>query len=81
MMYGTILHGLLQGALSEQGFGEDETARRLEEDLAKEERKLEVWGAGLGLDDVRLEVGQKAGIGFETFGNRWVGPAPKAGLA
>jgi len=77
MLYGTILHGLLQGALSDQDFAEDKTTRRLEEDLAKEERKLEIWGTGLGMDDVRLEVGEKAGQGFQTFGNKWVGPSPR----
>lgn len=79
MLYGTILHGLLQSALSEQGFTQDETSRRLEEDLGKEERKLEIWGAGLGVNDVRLDVGRKAGKGFEVFGSKWVGSAPKVG--
>jgi DNA replication ATP-dependent helicase Dna2 len=79
MLYGTILHTLLQGALSEQGFAEADTWRRLDEDLSKEERKLEIWGAGLDIDDVRLELGEKAEKGFEVFGDKWVGPAPKAG--
>ena len=78
MLYGTILHGLLQGALSEQDFTEDKTTLRLEADLSKEERKLEIWGSGLNLDDVKLEVADKAAKGFEVFGNKWVGPVPKA---
>lgn len=77
MLYGTILHGLLQGALSEQGFAKAETARRLEEDLAKEERKLEIWGSGLGAEEIRSEIGGRAGKGFEVFGDKWVAPNPK----
>lgn len=77
MLYGTILHGLLQGALSEQDFSMEETQRRLDEDLRKDERRLEVWGTGLAVEDVRLEVGRKAAEGFQTFGNKWVGATPK----
>ena len=80
MLYGTILHGLLQGALQEQKFDIDETRRRLDEELGKEERRLEVWGAGLGLEDVKLEVRSKAGQGFETFGRKWVGATPKVNI-
>lgn len=77
MLYGTILHGLLQGALSEQNFSIEETRRRLDDDLRKEERRLEVWGTGLGVEDVRVDVGTKAGQGFETFGSKWVGATPR----
>jgi DNA replication ATP-dependent helicase Dna2 len=80
MLYGSILHGLLQGALLEQNFSSDETWRRLKEDLNKEERRLEVWGTGLGEDDVKLDVGQKAGRGFEEFGEKWIGVTPKVRL-
>ena len=77
MLYGTILHELLQGALGEQNFESDETRRRLDRELKKEARKLEIWGAGLGVEDVGLEVGAKAGKGFEIFGDKWVAGAPK----
>jgi DNA replication ATP-dependent helicase Dna2 len=77
MLYGNILHGLLQGALQEQNFGIDETRRRLNDELRKESIKLDVWGTGLGLDDVRQEVGGKAGLGFEKFGQKWIGSTPK----
>jgi len=77
MLYGTILHGLLQEALSEQDFAVDSTRRRLDNDLKREERRLDMWGAGLGLEDVRLEVGAKAGKGFETFAQKWVGAKVK----
>ncbi|ORY35636.1 putative DNA replication helicase dna2 [Naematelia encephala] len=76
MLYGTILHELLQAALSEQSFGGQETRRRLKESLTKESRRLEVWGSGLGEEDVNIEVGVKAVEGFETFERKWVGPSP-----
>lgn len=76
-MYGTILHGLLQDALLQQDFSIEETQRRLDEDLRKDERRLEIWGAGLGVEDVRSEVGAKAAKGFETFGEKWVGATPR----
>ena len=81
MLYGTILHGLLQRALSEQTFDLDSTRLRLDEDLSKEDRKLEMWGAKLGFEDVKLEVGEKARIGFETFGRKWIGSTPMVNLA
>jgi DNA replication ATP-dependent helicase Dna2 len=76
MLYGNILHSLLQGALQDQDFSIDGTRKRLEEDLRKQERRMEVWGAGLGIEDVRLEVGMKGGKGFQTFGEKWVGALP-----
>lgn len=77
ILYGTIQHSLLQSALSEQGFSVDDTRRRLDEELKKEERRLEIWGAGLGIEDVRLEVGDRAGKGFQTFGDKWVTDVPR----
>ncbi|ODN92700.1 DNA replication ATP-dependent helicase Dna2 [Cryptococcus wingfieldii CBS 7118] len=78
LLYGTVLHQLLQDALLEQEFGAVETFRRLDKELKKEERRLEVWGTGMGIQDVREEVGQKAGRGFEIFKENWVGPEPRA---
>ena len=77
MLYGTLLHTLLQRALEEQDFDIDSTRRRLNDELSKEAVKLDVWGADLGLENVRLEVGAKAGQEFATFGNRWIGSSPK----
>jgi DNA replication ATP-dependent helicase Dna2 len=68
-----MLHGLLQSALQEQDFEIDSTRRRLDEELSKETTRIDLWGADLGVEDVRLEVGIKAGHGFETFGRKWVG--------
>lgn len=77
MLYGNILHELLQGALSEQNFDIDATRRRLADSLKKEDKRLDLWGAGLGEEDVKVEVGEKAGRGFEVFGQKWVGAFPK----
>lgn len=73
MLYGNMLHGLLQSALQEQDFETGSTRRRLDEELGKEAIRIDLWGADLGVEDVRLEVGSKAGQGFETFGRKWVG--------
>ena len=54
----------------------EETRRRLDEELKKEGTKLDIWGAGMGIEDVRAEVGAKAESGFQTFGDKWVGALP-----
>lgn len=77
ILYGNIQHTLLQSALSERTFSADETRRRLDEELKKEGTKLDIWGAGMGIEDVRAEVGAKAELGFQTFGDKWVGAIPK----
>lgn len=77
MLYGTVLHSLLQGSLSEQTFDPASTARRVAAELASEERRLEVWGAGFSPDDMIEDLGPKAQDAFSTFGNNWIGPEPK----
>ncbi|WVQ81912.1 hypothetical protein IAT38_004039 [Cryptococcus sp. DSM 104549] len=78
VMYGNLLHSLLQGALAEQDFDAGGTFRRLDGELKKEERRLEIWSTGMGVLDVREEVGMKAGKGFESFGGKWVGEEPRS---
>ena len=80
VIFGNILHNLLQGALSESDFSFDATRRRVEQDLQKEERKLEIWGSSLGLEDVRVEVMQRAGKSFQSFGEKWIGADPSVSL-
>ncbi|ORX38549.1 AAA domain-domain-containing protein, partial [Kockovaella imperatae] len=80
MLYGTLLHTLLQRAMSEQDFSVEATRQRLNDELNKESTKLDIWGADLGWEDVRLEVGAKAGEEFSRFANRWIGPSPKIPL-
>lgn len=37
---------------------------------------MDIWWAGLGIEEVREEVGAKARVEFETFADRWVGERP-----
>jgi DNA replication ATP-dependent helicase Dna2 len=76
ILYGNIQHTLLQSALSEKTFSGEETRRRLDEELKKEGTKLDIWGAGMGIEDVRAEVGAKAEMGFQAFGDKWIGALP-----
>ncbi|WRT68360.1 uncharacterized protein IL334_005336 [Kwoniella shivajii] len=78
VLYGNLLHGLLQGALVEQSFDADSTFSRLDGELKKEERRMEIWSTGMGTMDIREEVGMRAGRGFEVFGQKWVGENPKS---
>ncbi|KAK6910521.1 hypothetical protein I203_104553 [Kwoniella mangroviensis CBS 8507] len=76
VLYGNLLHSLLQGALLEQSFDADSTFKRIDSELKKEERRLEIWSTGIGMMDVREEIGMRAGRGFEVFGDKWVGEQP-----
>ncbi|OWZ77552.1 DNA replication ATP-dependent helicase Dna2 [Cryptococcus neoformans Bt85] len=77
LLYGTLLHSLLQGALLQQDFDAGGTFRRLDAELKKDEIKLEIWSTDMGILDVREEVGVKAGRGFEVFGERYISKDPK----
>lgn len=77
ILYGNLGHEILQGALGDQEFSAEKTEERLAEEMRKEGTRLEVWGAGLNMKDVQEEVGKMAGKGFQTFGERWVGPEPR----
>jgi len=77
ILYGTILHSILQAGLLEQDFSLPNTIKTLDRELAKESVRLEIWGAGLELRDVRDEILEKAGKGFELFGQKWVNGEPQ----
>ncbi|OWZ43190.1 DNA replication ATP-dependent helicase Dna2 [Cryptococcus neoformans C23] len=77
LLYGTLLHSLLQGALLQQDFDAGGTFRRLDAELKKDEIKLDIWSTDMGILDVREEVGVKAGRGFEVFGERYITKDPK----
>jgi DNA replication ATP-dependent helicase Dna2 len=77
IVYGTILHGLLQESLREGTFDSGATRRRVAADLAKDDRRLEVWGAGLDPSAVAEDLGRRAEDAFASFGRRWVGATPK----
>ncbi|BEI94616.1 uncharacterized protein CcaverHIS019_0701880 [Cutaneotrichosporon cavernicola] len=78
IVYGTILHGLLQESLREGTFDPAATRRRVTTDLATDGRRLEVWGAGLDPGSVAEDLGRRAEDAFASFGRRWVGASPKA---
>nr|XP_031860000.1 uncharacterized protein CI109_004607 [Kwoniella shandongensis]KAA5527072.1 hypothetical protein CI109_004607 [Kwoniella shandongensis] len=78
VLYGNLLHSLLQGAMAEQSFDAEGTFKRIDDELRKEERRIEIWSAGMGILDVREELGAKAGRGFEVFGEKWVGENPQS---
>lgn len=77
ILYGNIGHTLLQTALSDRDFSADSTRRVLDTELKKESIKLDIWGAGLGVEDVRVEVAAQAETGFQAFGDKWVAELPK----
>ncbi|KAL7423852.1 DNA replication endonuclease-helicase Dna2 [Cryptotrichosporon argae] len=80
MLYGTIQHALLQTALLGQDFSQATTEKTIDEELSKEGVKMDVWGAGLDGDEVREELLVRAGEGFATFGEKWVGETPTGEL-
>lgn len=77
ILYGNIGHTLLQTALGERDFSADSTRRVLDTELQKESIKLDIWGAGLGIEDVRADVAAQAEVGFQAFGDKWVAERPK----
>lgn len=74
MLYGIILHALLQGSLLEQSFDPESTAKRVASELAKDDQRLQVWGAGLDVAGVTEDLGGSAQEAFAAFGKKWVGP-------
>ncbi|WWC90742.1 uncharacterized protein L201_005679 [Kwoniella dendrophila CBS 6074] len=77
ILYGNLLHSLLQGALAKQSFDAVSTFDRIDIELKKEQTRMDIWSAGMGTMDVREELGARAGRGFEVFGDKWVGNEPK----
>jgi DNA replication ATP-dependent helicase Dna2 len=80
LLYGNLIHTLLQGALQDRDFSAKATSARLEQELKKETIKMDIWWAGLGIEEVREEVGAKAREEFQTFAERWVGEKPNVSL-
>ena len=48
----------------------------LEQVLQRPQMQLDMWAAELGMEEVRLEVWEKATAGLLGFGQRWIGPSP-----
>lgn len=80
ILYGNMGHTLLQSALSTRNFTPENTRLRLDEELKKESIKLDIWGAGMGIEDVRTEIGIQSETGFQAFGDKWITGQPKVGL-
>lgn len=78
MLYGNVLHSLLQGSLSQQKFARNDIATMIRGELTKEETRLQVWGAGLDSGMVARDIGSRAEEGFETFGRKWVHAEPSS---
>ena len=77
ILYGNMGHTLLQSALTTRNFAPENTRMRLDEELKKESIKLDIWGAGIGIEDVRTEIGIQSETGFQAFGNKWISGQPK----
>lgn len=77
MLYGNVLHSLLQGSLLEQSFDPESTRKRVASELSKDDQRLQVWGAGLNEASVTEDLGKSAEEAFTAFGRKWVGPDPK----
>lgn len=79
ILYGNMGHTLLQTALVNRSFAAESTRQVLDQELNKDSIKLDIWGAGLGIEDVRAEVAAQAEVGFQAFGDKWVGAQPNVG--
>lgn len=77
LLYGNILHELLQDALQTKDFSQFALRKKLDQLLRRPDMQLDMWAAELGFEDVKAEVWEKAGLAILQFGGKWVGPAPK----
>jgi DNA replication ATP-dependent helicase Dna2 len=82
LLYGNILHELLQEALCVQEFDHVALKKMLEKILRRPQIQLDLWAADLGMEEVRFEVWEKASAGLLGFGQRWIGarPSEESGL-
>lgn len=80
LLYGNILHELLQAALSLRSFGTSSLKKHLDEILLQPRMQMDIWAAGLGMQDVREEVWMKAEQAIVGFGTKWVGAHPKVSV-
>lgn len=76
LLYGNILHEVLQECLQTQDFDPTSMKRILEQILQRPQMQLDMWAAELSVEDVRVEVWEKIGTGLLNFGPRWVGKDP-----
>lgn len=76
LLYGNVLHELLQECLQTQDFDPANMKRILEQILLRPQMQLDMWAAELSMEDVRVEVWEKVDTGLLNFGERWVGQHP-----
>jgi DNA replication ATP-dependent helicase Dna2 len=76
LLYGNVLHELLQECLQTQDFDPASMKRILEQILLRPQMQLDMWAAELSMEDVRVEVWEKVDTGLLNFGERWVGQDP-----
>lgn len=74
LLYGNILHELLQTSLSQRTFDAADLKKHLDEVLCQPRMMLDIWASGLGMEEVRGEVWEKASLAITGFGHRWIGP-------
>lgn len=77
LLYGNILHELLQETLQTREFSAQSIKACLDALLRKPSFQLDIWSCDLGIEEVRAEVWEKAMQSLVTFGDMWVGPEPK----
>lgn len=77
LLYGNILHELLQTTLQTREFSLEAIKACLDSILRKPGFQLDMWSCELGVEEVRGEVWEKALQSLVSFGDKWTGPAPK----
>lgn len=80
LLYGNILHELLQETLQTREFSAQSIKACLDAILRKPSFQLDIWSCDLGIEEVRAEVWEKAMQSLVTFGDKWVGSDPKVCL-
>jgi hypothetical protein len=80
LLYGNILHELLQTTLQTREFSAQALKACLDALLRKPGFQLDIWSCDLGIEEVRAEVWEKALQSLVTFGDKWVGEVPKVRL-
>jgi hypothetical protein len=77
LLYGNIIHELLQSALLTKQFDAKSLKASLDEVINRPGMQMDVWGADVGLEELREEVWEKVMLAVGGFGRKWVGPQPQ----
>jgi hypothetical protein len=81
LLYGNILHELLQTTLQTREFSAPALKACLDSLLQKPGFQLDIGSCGLGVEEVRGEVWEKAMQSLVGFGEKWVGAKPDVGFS